>query len=166
MSETIERNLRFLFTWPDATLEKDWRSVLGPIVFRGDQDGLSHITKRYVSLRRKAEGWRPRRHDTNNHRAIAQADLLALISDAQRLDRGEELSVKRGPGRPRKSEGFKAECSICHGIYVAKRSTSRYCGESCKQKAKRVRASAESDTVTPLETPALSEPVDPFPITA
>lgn len=149
MSETIEKNLRFAFTWADATLENDWTSFLGPIRFGGNAEGLRDVIHRYVKLRRNAAGWHARRYDTNNHRQIAKADVLALLDDAQRLDRGESNAVgKRQPGRPRKVEGKTRECSVCGGVFKAKRSTARFCGEACRKRSSRSR----NVTLTPLKT--------------
>ena len=125
--DTAEGNLRFLFAWPDATLEGDWHSVFEPRTFPGDAEVMEELVKRYLKLRRNAEGWKPRRHDHNNHRAILQADLAALLADAARLDRGEANSGT-------------TICSSCGGVFLAQRSSARYCSRACQQTAYRERS--------------------------
>ncbi len=125
--DTAEGNLRFLFTWPDATLEGDWRSVFEPLPFPGDEEVMEELVKRYLKLRRNAQGWKPRRHDHNSHRAILPVDLAALLADAGRLDRGEASSGT-------------TVCASCGGVFLARRSSALYCSRGCQQTAYRDRS--------------------------
>lgn len=45
----------------------------------------------------------------------------------------------------------EATCTRCGGSYAAQRSTSRYCGASCKKAAQRARRASEAAVVVPVE---------------
>lgn len=136
-NDTLSGVLRHVFTWPDRVLLRDWSSAVesSPHV-----EALGELIQRYVALRRHAPGWSPRRYDRNNHRHIANDDVVALLLDARRIDKAEGRA--RGAAKWRRTEhGGQAECVVCRQAFRAIRRSARYCSESCKQKAKRRRES-------------------------
>jgi len=140
-ADTFENVIRFLFSWSDRTLDCDWRSTYEPVgtgSAERDED-MRSLTRRYLAMRRRADGWRPRRYDMNNHKAIPNADVLALLADARALDHGDRPGVQGRPGRPSNTEGRTRECRSCGGRFRARRSTARYCGGTCRERARRGR---------------------------
>lgn len=155
-ADTFENVTRFMFGWPDGTLERDWRSTYSPIGLgsAAANEAMREIARRYLRMRRKAGGFRARRYDSNSHRTIPNADVLALLTDAQRLDRGEGNGNRhRRPGRPRKATGTRRECAVCGGVFTARRVTARFCGPACRQQAQRGRQKAGNVTLCTRETP-------------
>lgn len=157
---SFEKTIRFLFSWPDRVLNEDWRSTYEPIglgTAERDED-MRQITRRYLAMRRNAEGWNPRRLDRNSHRAIVKADVSALLADARRLDVGDRngASGKRRPGRPSKADGRLTRCAVCGGVFRARRATARYCAGACRQKALRGRLEGQIRDANARETHAVS----------
>lgn len=134
--------LRLLFTWSDRTLAQDWNSALSPVPPAGDPVALETFVLRYMELRRRADNWSPRRYDRNNHRNIPNDDVVALLLDARKID-------KEGPPRwstgRRTEQGTEAKCVVCRGAFRAIRRSARYCSDTCKQTARRVRKRHRSD---------------------
>lgn len=74
--------------------------------------------RRYVRLRRSAEGYRPGDPRSNNHGAIAAHELAALAAGLADVER-------------------RATCASCGERFAFRRSTARYCSARCSKRAQR-----------------------------
>lgn len=138
-ADTLEANLRFLATWSDGAVDRDWRSTVSPIRMATveETETLRDLAQAYARLRRQAPGHRRKDYKHNSHRLIPDDEWQRLLAAARRADRGRTAA-----------SGRSVRCLNCDGEFAASRSTARYCGATCRQAGRRERTKSRSGGVS------------------
>jgi hypothetical protein len=82
------------------------------------------VIEEYAKARRKAPGFWERDPKANNHNRISR-------------EAWDRINAKRKVGWTDTREAREVACGSCGATFLAKRSTARFCGDRCRQRASR-----------------------------